>query len=336
MSLSVLGCFIAVSAIALLLFVLRSKSIDRAKRELPVRSGSLEKGEVQLETGEPGEVEAARLALLHRSRSSFLARGLNDQHTRQPLTLAAGAILLISGIGGVVYYLAVPADPARSRDMISFPTADGEVFQRLKDYSQSIGNNQALSKATSVELLPDVNSMIEKLAARLETTPQDIDGWRMLGWSYFQTMRFEEAATAFGKALALDPNSADLQRSYEEAKAKASESNNSGAATSSPAGSAIKNSGEPSAQRVAELEAAITGDERDAAIRSMVDGLALRLESAPHDVDGWIRLMRSRIVLHEREMAESAFRKALEVFRDDTAASDRIVVAAIELGLGVE
>ena len=77
-------------------------------------------------------------------------------------------------------------------------------------------------------------------------------------------------------------------------------------------------------------------DDRAAAIRSMVDGLASRLESAPNDVDGWSRLMRSRVVLGEKDVAESALRKALDVFKDDAAASNRIKSAAIELGLKVE
>ena len=76
--------------------------------------------------------------------------------------------------------------------------------------------------------------------------------------------------------------------------------------------------------------------ESDAAIRSMVDGLADRLESSPRDVEGWTRLMRSRVVLGEREVAATAFRKALEVFKDDSAASGKITAAAIELGLKAE
>ena len=78
--------------------------------------------------------------------------------------------------------------------------------------------------AAAGKLLPDVNTMIEQLAARLETTPDDIEGWRMLGWSYFHTARYEQAATAYARAVELDPSSTELKLSYEEAKAKASES----------------------------------------------------------------------------------------------------------------
>ena len=90
-----------------------------------------------------------------------------------------------------------------------------------------------------------------------------------------------------------------------------------------------------SAEKVATPEA-MPALERDAAIRSMVDGLANRLESSPRDVDGWIQLMRSRVVLEEREVAAAAFRKALEIFVDDPAASGKIRAAATELGLKAE
>ncbi len=81
---------------------------------------------------------------------------------------------------------------------------------------------------------------------------------------------------------------------------------------------------------------AMPAPERDAQIRSMVDGLATRLESSPRDVEGWTRLMRSRVVLGEKEVAVTAFRKALEVFKDDSAASGEITAAAAELGLKAE
>ena len=68
----------------------------------------------------------------------------------------------------------------------------------------------------------------------------------------------------------------------------------------------------------------------------MVEDLASRLESSPRDVEGWTLLMRSRVVLGEKEVAATAFRKALEVFKDDTAASGRIAAAATELGLKAE
>jgi cytochrome c-type biogenesis protein CcmH len=71
-------------------------------------------------------------------------------------------------------------------------------------------------------------------------------------------------------------------------------------------------------------------------VNTMTDRLATRLETTPDDIEGWILLMRSRVVLGEKEVAARAFRKALEVFKDDSAASGKITAAAIELGLKTE
>jgi cytochrome c-type biogenesis protein CcmH len=171
--------------------------------------------------------------------------------------------------------------------------------------------------------------MVARLAARLETTPGDVKGWRMLGWSYFHMGRYQEAANAYAKAVALAPSSAELKRSYEEARAKATET-----AASSKTDAVGNDSDRPGGKKKAESEAMPAG-EHDA-IRAMVDGLAARLEGSPRDVEGWTRLMRSRVVLGERDVAATAFRKALEVFKDDAAATGRISAAAVELGLKAE
>ena len=253
--------------------------------------------------------------------------------------MAAAVFLLVAGIGAATSYVGDPPEATGSGDTISFSLSrsgsDGEMLARLTDYTRSIGTEEPASMAAAGKLLPDVNTMIERLAARLETTPEDIEGWRMLGWSYFHTARYEQAATAYARAVELDPSSAELKLSYEEAKAKASESGNSETASSLQTEAVGKGGDGPGVEKITKSEA-MPPREHDAAIRSMVDGLADRLESSPRDVEGWTRLMRSRVVLGEREVAATAFRKALEVFKDDPAASGKITAAAIELGLKAE
>ncbi len=62
----------------------------------------------------------------------------------------------------------------------------------------------------------------------------------------------------------------------------------------------------------ADIEAAqeMSAEDRMAMIRSMVEGLAERLESAPEDLDGWLRLSRAYLVLNERDKAAAAVTRA--------------------------
>jgi len=46
--------------------------------------------------------------------------------------------------------------------------------------------------------------------------------------------------------------------------------------------------------------------DRAAMIQSMVDSLARRLEQSPRDADGWIKLIRSRVVLGGRSRKRGA------------------------------
>lgn len=239
--------------------------------------------------------------------------------------LAAAALvafLLVAGIGAAMSYF-------RNYSQARIGSgADGE-FAGLAEYARSGGPSGPAPTPPAGKSLPDVKSMIDRLAARLETAPEDVRGWRMLGWSYFHTGFYEQAAIAYGKAVALDPSSAELKLSYEEAKAKAAKTD-----SAVPTGAAVHNGGDD--VHVAQKSDVARPGAYDAAVRSMVDGLASRLEQSPRDAEGWTRLMRSRVVLGEREVAADAFRKALEIFKDDQVASSTLAAAAVELGLKAE
>jgi len=73
--------------------------------------------------------------------------------------------------------------------------------------------------------------------------------------------------------------------------------------------------------------------DRLAMIRGMVDGLAKRLEQSPRDADGWIKLIRSRMVLGETELAKQALESGLEAFDEGSPERDQIAAAALKLGL---
>ena len=65
--------------------------------------------------------------------------------------------------------------------------------------------------------LDDVDTMIQRLAQRLEKEPNDGEGWRMLGWSYVMTQRPQQAIEPYKRALQLLPKSATVHAGYGEA-----------------------------------------------------------------------------------------------------------------------
>ncbi|MGZ8349334.1 MAG: TPR domain-containing protein [Allosphingosinicella sp.] len=78
---------------------------------------------------------------------------------------------------------------------------------------------------------------------------------------------------------------------------------------------------------------AIPPSQQNEMVQGMVEGLANRLRQNPRDADGWIRLMRSRMVLQEPDAAREALRSGLTAFADDAATQARLRTAAQELGV---
>jgi len=247
----------------------------------------------------------------------------------------------------------------------------------------------------------DAEAMVRSLEQRLAAQPDDAEGWRMLGWSYFQLRRFADSAQAYGKARSIDPNVPDYasamgeslvqaaegvvtpeaRSAFETARAmdpsdararyflavlKDQQGNAKGAIdewiallAESPADapwvphlrdtiaqSAAKAGIDVSARLPAiaprapgpdqaDIAAAaqLSPDDRKAMIRSMVDGLAAKLAANPADAEGWMRLMRARMVLGDKSGAAAAYRTASQTFVGDAAITSQLTRAAQEIGL---
>jgi tetratricopeptide (TPR) repeat protein len=215
------------------------------------------------------------------------------------------------------------ADPADQRQ---------QALEKLRAYADGIRAKQQVITALSNPILarnadtplPDVDTMIARLVKRLETESGSVDGWRMLGWSYLHTGKYQQAVAAYETALSLDPKSAEIKVALDEARKKTE-----GGTSKAPTETA-----NASDRQANVLPDAIPEDaDRGPMIRGMVDRLAARLESAPRDADGWLRLIRARTVLGESDLAREALRKALATFADDKTTRDNIVSAAREIGL---
>ncbi|CAA2139661.1 tetratricopeptide repeat protein [Hyphomicrobium sp. ghe19] len=208
----------------------------------------------------------------------------------------------------------------------AFASDDGsdtsQALDSLRAYANAIDANPesaaAQSPASNAVELPDVDTMIVKLVTRLEQDPNDVNGWKTLGWSYLNTDKPDDAAKAYETALKLDPGNEEIKKALEQAKSAQI------AASNSPSASA------------SEPVAGDTASQRDDMIHGMVDKLAARLETNPNDENGWLRLMSSRMTLGEKDAAKAALTKALAAFANDAGAKTRLTSAARELGIGTE
>lgn len=88
----------------------------------------------------------------------------------------------------------------------------------------------------------------------------------------------------------------------------------------------------PSKEQV-EAAGNMTAGDQQAMIRTMVDGLAAKLKDNPKNLDGWLRLIRARVVLKETDVAQSALDQARAAFDGDQGGLAQLSALAQELGL---
>ena len=89
----------------------------------------------------------------------------------------------------------------------------------------------------------------------------------------------------------------------------------------------------PALPAAAAAVASLPADQRQVAIRGMVDGLAARLAQDGGDPDGWLRLVRAYRVLGEGERARRALADARRAMTGDAQVLGRLDQLAHELGL---
>ncbi|WP_339689217.1 tetratricopeptide repeat protein [uncultured Parasphingorhabdus sp.] len=80
-----------------------------------------------------------------------------------------------------------------------------QVYRSMSDDSAASSS----VAATETETAPSVDEVIAGLEKKLQENPDDAESWRMLGWSYFETQKFAESATAMKRATTLDPDNSE-------------------------------------------------------------------------------------------------------------------------------
>ena len=244
-------------------------------------------------------------------------------------------------------------------------------------------------RLANAETANDLEAMVYKVEQHLQKHPDDVSGWEVVLPTYKAVGRYNDAAAAIRKIIALKGPAAELfadlaemhmfagnglmpaeglaaarealkidpknskARYYEalglsqdgqrDVALKAFEALLAESPADAPWRGAVEKqiaeiksgAAKPPGPTQEQVDAAATmnaGDQQ-AMIRGMVDGLAAKLESDPKNMDGWLRLIRARIVLKEADAAQAALDKARGVFDGDQGALAQLSAMAQETGL---
>lgn len=90
--------------------------------------------------------------------------------------------------------------------------------------------------------------------------------------------------------------------------------------------------GTPTSKDIAAADEMGAGD-RQAMIRGMVESLSSRLKEDPANFEGWTRLIRSYVVLDQRDKAEEALREGLKAFPATGDEGKQLLALGRELGI---
>lgn len=139
-----------------------------------------------------------------------MARKSDDSNSMRELKgnrLAAFALLAVAPVAAVAIYLEVGRPE-------SLDTAYREQQARLSE-EPAVPQKAAFDDLPAEERMRIIEGMVEGLAARLETTPDDYEGWRMLARSYGILGREMESIEAYRQLTSRDPNAtAEDWRNY--------------------------------------------------------------------------------------------------------------------------
>ena len=253
----ILTAITAVAAAVLTIPLVRRQEAraDARTATLGVLRDQLADVDIQLAAGTipPADAEGLRIEIKRR----MLAAGHIADDAERPLgsralagvaiglaglvALAAGGIYASMGQPGLIGTAAPVAAPA--------PAADGAPPQAA-----------------------EIAKLVGVLETKVAADAKNPEGWRLLGWAYFQTERFADAATAYGKAVALRPDGVGYQSAYGEALTLAADGNVSPAARGA-------------------FEKAVARDGNDARARYFVGVAKQQSGDASGAVEDWLALL---------------------------------------------
>ena len=320
------------------------------KQELTDIQRDAERGLIGPEEAEAARAEAARRLIASRRRDqSETEKRASPQRVRW----AALAVLIAIPAMALPLYLRIASPELPDQPLASRETAPHGVQDAVAQIERHLAKNP--TDGRGYEVVAPVYMEMGRFDDAVRALSEAI---RLLGPTGTRLSSLGQARVAqsggvvtaearadFERALALDAN--DLRARYFIAMAAEQDGNNNKALEAyrglaaqidpaSPIGQAV-------AAKIAELQpkseagsvvAALPKDDQTKMIRAMVAGLAQKLAANPADADGWMRLIRSYVVLGEPAEAEAALGKARAAFANNADVLRRINDEARGLRLG--
>ena len=246
------------------------------------------------------------------------------------------ALTLDKALVGARYYLGLAAEQDGDRDtaakvwqdLIAEAPAGAEWVAHVRDALTRVESNAfsppgpspaqiaAAAKEPPEQQSAMIQSMVERLAARLKQDGSDVDGWVRLVRSYKVLGQPDKARAAIADARQVLAGDRDKLEKLDAAlKSLAADQ-----APVSELGTAQTMTGTNEAP-----------EQQSAMIQSMVERLAVRLKQDGSDVDGWVRLVHSYRVLGDAAKALAASMDARHALAVEPAKLQHFIRAIEEL-----
>ncbi|MER8375397.1 c-type cytochrome biogenesis protein CcmI [Mesorhizobium sp. M1406] len=181
------------------------------------------------------------------------------------------------------------------------------------------GLGEAIAGAAGGIVSADAQNAFE---AALKLDPANAKASFYLVMALAQEGRTKEAATAWQAMLDKLPPESPWRSAVEQALARSGSS-------------AVASGGATNGPDAGDIDAAssMSPADREAMISTMVARLDDKLRQNPRDPEGWMRLVRSYVVLGKADLARQALGRAIAVFGADSDEAKKITAFAATLGL---
>ncbi|WP_095203171.1 c-type cytochrome biogenesis protein CcmI [Mesorhizobium carmichaelinearum] len=179
------------------------------------------------------------------------------------------------------------------------------------------GLGEAIAGAAGGIVSADAQDAFE---AALKLDPANAKASFYLAMALAQEGRNKDAVTAWQAMLGTLPPDSPWRGAVEQALAKSGE-----VASGAPAKG-------PDAADV-DAASSLSPQDREAMINTMVAGLDEKLRQNPRDPEGWMRLVRSYVVLGKADQAREALGRAIAVFGAGSDEAKKFTAFAASLGL---